>query len=375
MAIIDLGPSRFSQIGMRMGQGASKGLQQILEQHRQEQLRKQRVQQQYQDLQGLSEALQAAKQREQDQAENMLQMAQQAQSGGPPQARDYNQVDQPKKSTLDYVMQQFEPQTKFGMQLAKYPLKQQMKQPETYTLGPGEVRYKGGQPIARGGRKRETVQIDAYKNGKRIPMRIPKQKYNAFIQKLHEAGYSFNEPEEGAQSIKVDLYNPDTGKTIKARRGSQTYNKLMERGYQEGTPDMDQGEWFTKAEEQLGRFYGKLTDSGVVINPKKADEYNRASTLLEDYRQQGMDPYKAASKARKDAKTFFDKLESIPRLSGTWGGLSQGNTQKVHKNVGDLLQSGYDTREIRDFLVQERGWSEDDAIQAMKTAYEEYVAE
>jgi hypothetical protein len=110
-----------------MGQGLSQGLEQALEQARQERLRKERVQRQYQDLKGLSEALQAAQERKQNRAQNVLQMAQQKQSGGPPQAIDYNEIEQPGMSSREYAFNQYEPQTKFGVKLAQQRFGQQKK--------------------------------------------------------------------------------------------------------------------------------------------------------------------------------------------------------------------------------------------------------
>jgi hypothetical protein len=96
------------------------------------------VQRQYQDLKGLSEALQAAQERKQDRAQNVLQMAQQKRSGGPPQARDYNEIEQPGMSSLEYTLSQFNPQSEYGMKLAQIPLKRQLER--------GRGRYERGEP-------------------------------------------------------------------------------------------------------------------------------------------------------------------------------------------------------------------------------------
>ena len=127
MAVINLGPSRWSKMGMRLGQGMSQGLEQAIEQARQKRLRRERVQRQYQDLQGLSEALRAAQERKQGQAQNVLQTAQQKQSGGPPQARDYNEIEKPGMSSREFAFNQYEPQTQFGVKLAQQKFGQQKR--------------------------------------------------------------------------------------------------------------------------------------------------------------------------------------------------------------------------------------------------------
>jgi hypothetical protein len=54
-------------------------------------------------------------------------MAQQKQSGGPPQAIDYNEIEQPGMSSREYAFNQYEPQTKFGVKLAQQRFGQQKK--------------------------------------------------------------------------------------------------------------------------------------------------------------------------------------------------------------------------------------------------------
>jgi hypothetical protein len=174
-----------SQVGRGFGQGLSSGLMEVLAREMEQRRRKERIQKQMQDLQSLQTVL-AARQEGQDMPPGIGAPRQVSAGAGGSAGQG--------QGTLDYVLQNYEPQTKAGYNLMSQIMSRQFEKPESYTLGPGEVRYRGGQPVARGLRKRETEQVDAYKNGKKIPLRIPKENYNAYIQQLRKQGYSFDEP-------------------------------------------------------------------------------------------------------------------------------------------------------------------------------------
>lgn len=122
MAVIDLGPSRWSRMGSNLGFGVSSGLMQALEEQRQREMKKRQVQQQARDLRGIMDAFQQVR----------------TQEGG-------------QQGTLQSVLDIYQPQTRPGMEYL-----QQLVTPdnELRTLGPGDALYRGSQPIARNPKQR-----------------------------------------------------------------------------------------------------------------------------------------------------------------------------------------------------------------------------
>ena len=76
------------------------------------------------------------------------------------------------------------------------------RQTQPYTLAPGHKRMIGNRPVAVNQPMPEPAKktkVTAYKNGKAVPMMIPEQGYNRYIQALRQRGYTFDEPRKGYQ--------------------------------------------------------------------------------------------------------------------------------------------------------------------------------
>jgi len=172
----NISPRQFAMMGLSPQYG------QMLMAQMEQARRREQIKRQFQDLQNLSQALQG------------YQEGQQA----PPN------VGVPRgKTSLSHLMQTYQPETKTGLGMIGGMWEKQMQSPESYTLKPGEVRYRGTQPVATGmpkQRKQNYEKITYYsKNGKQKSVRVPSRQYNQVVNKILEAGGTLEKPEEAEQ--------------------------------------------------------------------------------------------------------------------------------------------------------------------------------
>lgn len=115
MAVIDLGPSRWTQMGSNLGGGISQGLLRAILQEAEEQREREQIRQRFGDLQNILQGLGV-----------------QGQGAG----------------ILGQMMQREAPKTQTGLDFITKLISSEMEPPETYTLGPGQGLYRGAQMIA-----------------------------------------------------------------------------------------------------------------------------------------------------------------------------------------------------------------------------------
>jgi hypothetical protein len=114
-------------------------------------------------------------------------------------------------------------------------------------------------------------------------------------------------PEDLRITANVPGYGDVTGKPSEIN----SLNKLV--GVEE---PMSQESWYTKAQTELGRQYGTLTDKGFVLDPANMQAYQDAGQHLEPLRSRGIDPVKAVIWSRKLAENR-GKTVTIPGTGGS----------------------------------------------------------
>lgn len=69
--------------------------------------------------------------------------------------------------------------------------------------------------------------------------------------------------------------------------------------------------WHNDSEQILRNHFGTMTIHGIVIDPERMKDYNKALTLLEKYRVKGLDPNTGAAKAYQEVTGTLPKAEGI----------------------------------------------------------------
>lgn len=168
----------------------------------------------------------------------------------------------------------------------------------------------------------------------------------------------------------ITMTSPDGKSTVKVKPGSKRHKRYLSRNWQEGKAASQAGAmtetgWYNEAKQHLDNNYGKITDMGFVLDEGKRDEYNHASDRLREFKDKGLGPIQAANKAMKEARQRVKDLESIPNdPSSFWGGVPDETVDKVSR----LLEEGYDTKEVRDYVEDMYGWDREQANSIIREA-------
>lgn len=277
MAVINLGPSRWSRLGSQFGQGISLGLLNAIEQAWQERLRKQRIQQQYQDLQNLQQALQRYREGQQTLADNNVSQG---------------------RISLQQLIQNYQPQTKYGMELAQNLIKQQM-QPKQ------RPKYKRGEPFTDSQGRRVVWLYDQY--GQPVEKRI--------LGRAKQKPVTFSKIEKGRVLTK------------KAVPGTKQAQRLIDQGFVQGRYEDLPG-----AEE-------KETDPWIVKKRQLEVLESRARRILGDYKKAQSDvvamlqAYQVGNATPEQLKQAMDSAYAILSRQAEQGDRKARNDLAKLKNL------------------------------------------
>jgi hypothetical protein len=319
MAVITLSPNRWSQLGSALGGGVSSGLLQAFLEQAKQQKEQEAIKQTTQDIIRLSQVLGIQ------------------------------------------IPQDFQPRTQTGLELAKQWIVQQTAPEETYTLSPGEVRYRGREKIAEVPQKEEYEIIDYWdRSGKKRQKRVPISQFNETVERVLESGGSLRPPStpkpKWDEPFKVGSHwlqrDPETGRL----------HTLFKEDVEGMTPSQKAGE-YERLRDQMARLMGY--SDYVGLDPNIQQEVAQATETARNYYEQGMNIDQAINRTLKERR-LQSTIEDIPKADrGILGTGIASNLNRTADTVRELINSGVDYKTVVN-LLESKGWKGKDIAKILE---------